>query len=267
MPELDFFDCNCMVGPRTAPRPETILTIEQMIEELEYAGIKQALIFHSYAKEYDAVIGNDKCSEVCAQYPNLHPCYAVLPHHTGEMPTGDALLQYLEKGGARAVKIFPYDHNLGLGETWCGELYATLAEAGVPLFLDWYDQLNWNDVDSILSHHPTLNLIMIRIFYRVDRWMYPLLKKYPTLRCEYELYDVHRGIEALTQRFGAERLLFGTGLPEWDPGAVVSSLQYAEISQEEKERIAHKNLESLLWKQTASRSEIVSSSIEVGGAR
>jgi len=244
---MKFFDCNCMVGKRTAPHPENDLSLEQMLEQLQYAGIEEALVVHSYAKEYDPLIGNEKISEICTQHKNLHACYVMLPHHTGEMPGGDGLLKYLEDGSAQAVHLYPLEHSYGLGEPWCGELFSTLEESRVPVFLD-FEQTNWNEIDAILQAHQNLNLIVVRPTYRVNRWMFPLLEKYQTLRFGISFYDVHFGIETITQRFGSERMLFGTALPEHDAGSIVSVVQYAKISQQDKENIASRNLESLLWR-------------------
>ena len=64
----------------------------------------------------------------------------------------------------------------------------------------------------------------------------------------------HRGIvlrflgwiEAFCRRFGAGRLLFGTGIPFWVPASVVSAVSYARISWDEKALIAGDNLRGLL---------------------
>lgn len=244
---VKFFDCNCMVGKRTAPRPENNLSLEQILEQLEYAGIEEALVVHSYSKEYDPLIGNEMISEICVQQRNLHPCYVVLPHHAGEMRTGDELIKYVEDGGAEAVRMYPVDHNYGLGEAWCGKLLGALAEARVPVFLD-FEQTSWSEIDATLGVHQDLNLVVVRPTYRVNRWMFPLLEKYKRLRFEISFYDVHFGIETVTERFGSERMLFGTALPEYDAGAMVGLVQYAKISVRDKENIASRNLESLLWR-------------------
>jgi len=243
---LRFFDCNVVVGRRTVPRPENNLTLEEILEALEHAGIAEALVYHADAREYDPRVGNAQATEICRAHPTLSPAYVVLPHHTGEMPGGEALLEYLHCGGARAVRLFPRDHNYGLGPTWCGELFGTLAAAGVPVLLD-LDQTSWPEVDEILSAHPGLHLILLRVGYRIDRWVYPLLEKHPGLHLETAFYELHRAIEAVTERFGPERLIFGSGLPVWDAGGAITPILYADISDEAKRLIAGETLRRLLW--------------------
>lgn len=246
MERLSFFDCNVVVGRRTVPRPENNLTLEQILEELQYAGIDEALVYHADAREYDPRVGNEQVTEICQAHPQLSPAYVLLPHHTGEMPGGDALIEYLHRGGARAVRLFPRDHNYGLGPSWCGPLFSTLAAAEVPVLLD-LDQTSWPEVDEILSAHPRLHLIVLRVGYRIDRWVYPLFEKHPGLHLETSFYELHLAIETVTERFGAERLIFGSGLPVWDAGGAITPILYADISAEAKRQIAGETLRRMLW--------------------
>ncbi len=246
MPELELFDCNCTVGRASVPIPEQRLSTEELQEELAHAGVGHALAVHAFARDYDPLIGNEKMTELAQAHPAFVPCYVGLPHATGEMPGGDAFLRYLSDGGARAVRLYPKDHSYGLGETWCGSLFSILQEAGIPIFLD-LDQTSWPEIDGILAHHPGLNLTLLRVGYRINRWLYPLLEQYSGLRIEPAFYTLHRGIETIARRFGPDRLIFGTGLPAWDAHAPVAYLQYAEIDAESRRQIAGETLDGLLW--------------------
>jgi hypothetical protein len=50
----------------------------------------------------------------------------------------------------------------------------------------------------------------------------------------------------MCEYFGAERMIFDTGLPTGSATAAVSLICYAEISEEEKALIASGNLERML---------------------
>jgi predicted TIM-barrel fold metal-dependent hydrolase len=204
---------------------------------------------HAYAKEYDPRTGNERATEACLKHPAFVPCYVLLPEHTGEMASGDALLRYLAEGGARAARLYPKEHSYGLGETWCGGLFGTLAEAGVPVLID-FDQTSWPEVDGVLTAHPKLNLMVVRTGYRIDRWVYPMLSRHRGLRLETENYVPHMALEAVTERFGAECLIFGSGMPVWDAGGAMSHVLYAAVDERARRKIAGENLEGLLWKPT-----------------
>jgi predicted TIM-barrel fold metal-dependent hydrolase len=162
------------------------------------------------------------------------------------MPDGDALIRYLAEGGAKVARLYPREHSYGLGETWCGRLFGVLEEAGVPVLID-FDQTSWPEIDAILAAHPGLNLVVLRPGYRSDRWLYPLLARHRGLRVETENYAAHMALEAITERFGAERLIFGSGMPVWDPAGAMTHVLYAAVDDRARRRIAGENLQSLLW--------------------
>ena len=243
---IRFFDSNCMIGRRTTPRAENNLTVDEILETFARARIGDALVVHANAKEYDPRIGNEQTSSICAEHPQLHPGYVLLPHDTSEIPAGDALVSYLQDGGARAVRLYPKDHNYCLGERWAGPLLSTMEEAGVPVLVD-FEQTSWAEIDDVLTAHPLLTLVVMRAGYRIDRWVYPLLAAHRGLKLDTGLYVVHFGIEAVTERFGSDRLIFGTGMPVWDAGAAISPVLYASVSDEAKRQIAGDTLRSILW--------------------
>jgi predicted TIM-barrel fold metal-dependent hydrolase len=53
-------------------------------------------------------------------------------------------------------------------------------------------------------------------------------------------------VEWLVRRFGAERLLFGTGTPEFDPAETVTRLLLSELSDVEVAAIGRSNALDLL---------------------
>jgi predicted TIM-barrel fold metal-dependent hydrolase len=211
---------------------------------MEYIGISEALTFHTMAKEYAPSVGNEMLLQEIQGKP-LHPCWVVMPHHTGEMPAPDELLAQMKAKGVRALKVFPAHQQFTLAD-WCaGDLLSMIEANGIPLFVDM-DQTNWAQVAEIMGNHPKLNLILLKTSYRSDRMMYPLFEKYEGLRIEAATYQVTMGIEEVCRRFGARRLLFGTGLPVTEAGPSISQIAYAQITDEEKQMIAGANLRKLL---------------------
>ncbi|RLI02005.1 hypothetical protein DRO38_04435, partial [Candidatus Bathyarchaeota archaeon] len=54
------------------------------------------------------------------------------------------------------------------------------------------------------------------------------------------------GIRDFCDKYGAERLLFGTGFPKWNPGGPILMLAQADITRKEREMIASGNLQRIL---------------------
>ena len=59
-------------------------------------------------------------------------------------------------------------------------------------------------------------------------------------------YELDGGIRDFCANYGAERLLFGTGFPRWNPGGPILMLAQADITSKERELIASGNLLRIL---------------------
>lgn len=242
---MDFFDCNCMIGRFGQPQPGQFWSADDLERELERCGIARALVFHALAKELDPALGNTALMEEIAGRARFAPCWVVLPHHTGEMLPPDQLCAQMAQRGVRAVRMFPQAHNYSLAE-WCsGPLLAALEERQVPLFLD-HDQTNWNEVEAVCSAHPRLPLVLLRVNYRAHRALYPLLERHPNLHLEIGIFVAHNAIEDCARRCGAARMLFGSGLPHYNPGGPIANIMYSHVADADKALIAAGNLRRLL---------------------
>jgi predicted TIM-barrel fold metal-dependent hydrolase len=168
-----------------------------------------------------------------------------IPEATGEFPGGAELLETFKRQGVKAVRLFPGECNFTLAE-WCaGELLTTLELARLPVLLepaDYSPQVLYD----LCKAHPALPVILLRVGYRSDRWLYPLLRECANLYVETSAYQVHRGLYELAKRFGAERLIFGTGAPEFEPGVAQALVAYSGLSAAAKALVFGGNLERLV---------------------
>lgn len=244
---LAFFDSNCSFGMRRVVAPGSFYAVEDLIHRMAHYGIQNALVHNSLAREYHPSLGNQKLMQEIAGHGNLHPAWVVLPHHTGEFPEPEALVQEMRSNGIRAVRMFPDvdDHNYSFAEWNCGELFSVLEKHAIPLLIH-SAQLPWDRLYTLCNCHPDLEIILTEVNYRSNRNVYPLLQEFQNLYIETSMYKVNDGIAQICARFGARRLVFGSGMPVYSGAAAVGLINYASISTAEKEMIAHKNLEALL---------------------
>ena len=247
--DLRFFDANCMLGCVIAPRPGFPSTVAELLAVMDYFGIAEALVYHSLSKEYHPAHGNSLLLEEIAGSPRLHAMWVVMPSTTGELPDEEELVAQMLAHNVRAARVFPSvsQHNFSLRPWSAGRLLAALASRSIPLFVE-HEEIDWNTVHDICEAHPRLPLVLTSVNYRANRFLFPLCQRFPQIHVDLSWYFGHRGIEDLVGRFGAERLLFGTRLPYFTPGAAVDMLSYARISAADKQRIAGDNLRALLQK-------------------
>ena len=227
-------------------RPENDVTNTEILEDLARHGIEAALCTHAHCAEYDPVHGNKLLTslELLSAPVRVERCFTVMPGHTGEIPRGRGLAEYLATGRAAAVRVLPSAHGYSLSDLCARELLETVEAARLPLLVELADT-SWAEIDGVLEAHPALRTIVLRVAYREDRRLYALLEKHANLFVETSVYVGHRAIERVVQAFGARRLIFGTGAPLFAPGGAVAPIVYAEISDEDKAAIAGGNLREL----------------------
>jgi len=242
---MKFFDSNCCLGKLSVPLPGYIESAKELTSIMEKAGVDEALICFTLAKEYSPTIGNQKLLEEIGEYQNLYPCWTILPHHTGEMPSANKLVKEMIAKHVFAARIFPKTHNWTLSEWSTGHLLTALEERRIPLFID-IEETDWSQVYSLCSNHPALPVVLTRAPFRFSRQIYALLAETSNLYIDISFFQLHCGIEDICEKFGANRLLFGTAVPHFTPAPSVMAVKYSGISEENKEKIAGANLHHLL---------------------
>jgi predicted TIM-barrel fold metal-dependent hydrolase len=78
------------------------------------------------------------------------------------------------------------------------------------------------------------------------RTRFALLDRCPNLIVETSYLQAHDGLALLVERWGAHRLVFGTGLPLWDPGLPITGLTYAGLAATDFAAVAGGTLQALL---------------------
>jgi predicted TIM-barrel fold metal-dependent hydrolase len=175
----------------------------------------------------------------------LVPCVTLLPPDTEEVPPPAAHLPALIRQGVRGARLYPKSHNFNLAE-WCaGGLLAAMERHRLPLSID-LAETSWPELHDVCAAHPDLPAIVTRVNYRHERVLYPLLRLHPRLYVEISYFQGHRGIEEVVDRFGPERLLFGSGLPFFTPGAPVVMVVRADVGDAARRAIAGGNLRRLM---------------------
>lgn len=237
-------DVNAAVGPWPHGDCEE-LDVRNLLARLDALGIDRALVHHSVAATYDAAAGNARLLDELRGNERLLPCFVLGPLETGELGDPQTLGARLAAAGVLAARACPAAQAWSLGGAEAVLLGRTLAAAGLPLFVD-LPQTTCEDVDRLASLVPSLPLVLCRVGYRDLRRLLPLLARHPQLRCDLSYLAAHDGVEEVVERFGAERLLFGTGMPVCEPAGALARLVYADLDDGDAEAIGHGNAERLL---------------------
>lgn len=249
---LELFDANCRLGPGEFTGSTAPVTSLRLLEEMARVGIHEALVYHSTAAQYAPNDGNAQLLSEIEGRPLLHGSYVALPHYTGEVKAPAGWVEVMLSSAIRAVRLLPRSHRYMLND-WClEELLEHLAPHNIPVFLDFNrthwaeDVVDYDQVASICKRHPMLPVILVREGIGSTRCLYSLLERFQNVFIEISYYQAAGGLADITRRYGAERLLFGTGLPDYSAGPAIAMLGYADLSFADKKKIAGDNLRRLL---------------------
>src|SRR5260370_38280577 len=93
--DLKFFDCNCAFGPYRTRVFRFARTADELIEEMDFANIAQALVYHTTMRFDHPAVGNERATRETTGHPRLLPTWALLPNQTGDKPSLETILPAL----------------------------------------------------------------------------------------------------------------------------------------------------------------------------
>lgn len=245
---MRFADVNCRLGLPPGGTPSAGHGTDALLRALDRAGIERALVWHVAQREYAVPEGNRLlAAAVRGQTDRLAGCWALLPPQCAELPPLPQFLDEMSAAGVRALRAFPAQQNWLLRREVMGEWFDVLAARGVPLLLSPADVGGWPGLYDVLAAWPALRVVLCDVgLWGPDRLVRPLVGRYPHVYMELSQYILADGIRAFVESCGAERLLYGSGFPDWEHGGMMLALRHAQIPESAKAAIAAGNLERLL---------------------
>jgi hypothetical protein len=195
----------------------------------------------------DVALSNRMLYDACrASQGTLVPCPVLLPASGGDFPKEDEQVAQAVASGAGAGVLRPGPDRWDLAEWSSGKLLAAMEDRRLPAFC-LARLVSLPDVGRLAAGYPRLPIIVAEVVYRDHRLVCGLLESFPNVLLSMgSNYTVHGGIEDIVKRFGAGRLLFGTGAPRAEPAMAVLQLVYADIPDVDRQAIGSENLDRLI---------------------
>ena len=221
-------------------------TASELIAEFDYVGIDKANVWHRSQYEQDATIGNYKLIEAIKGYEDrLIPSWTILPDITDSQYAPEIFFPEMKKYGVKTLRAFPEQDRFILCDVTMGEQLSLISELKIPLYLTPMN--GFEQIYKVLEEFPDLTVILCNIgWWPSARLVYPLLKRYPNFYFETGDFSMLHGIEEVCKKFGSEHILYGSNFPTNSMSGSVYSLLKANITDADRENIAHKNMERLL---------------------
>ena len=243
---MRFIDARCQLGRRGIIREGEPVTMPEIVELLDRCHIEKAVAYHAIAREGDVKAGNLELLKDTEGDDRFIRQWVALPHTFGEFMSVDELLEGMKANGVSSIRLFPNSHGYSLRPYAMGKFFGAMAEHKIPVFMTYAESGSDDALYTLLTDYPEVNFIISDVSYREERKLFPILQQCRNLYIGTGNYVVHGGVKTMCEYFGAERLIFDTGLPTGSATAAVALICYAEISEEEKALIASGNLERIL---------------------
>ena len=221
-------------------------TAEDLVAEMDYAGIEKAVVWHRTQYDHDATVGNNKLIDgIRGHEDRLIPSWVILPDITDEEYAPNVFFDAMKANGVKTLRAYPEQDRFILCDVTMGEQLNLLSELKIPLYLS--PMFGFEMIYKVLEEFPDLTVIMSNIgWWPSARLVWPLLHRYPNFYFETGDFSQLRGIEEVCQKFGSERILYGSNFPTNAMAGSIYTLLKAKISEGERENIAHRNMERLL---------------------
>lgn len=242
---MEFIDCNTRVGRLAAPlSPLVEPTAEALLARMDACAVSSALCRHEAGCAVSAAEGNRRIAAVCAEHERLLPVFTLLPPVTGELEEQETLLETARRAGVQAFRIFPKIMLFSIAPYAMGELCEIAAALGKPVMMD-IGEAAPDEIQRLASAFPKVDFLLTAVYYRNLRYLYPILQTCPNVYLETGFLKTFGSLEDICARFGAQRLVFGSGAPYYDMGGAAAHLLAADLREEDKALIASGNLERL----------------------
>ncbi|MFF0450722.1 amidohydrolase family protein [Streptomyces sp. NPDC004609] len=203
--------------------------------ELDRLRIDEAWVVHSHAVYGDPLtvppVEEDRLLAVPVVIPG--------PLGTGELPP------------APVVRLYPAAHRFSLGDDGSdhyddgARLLRQLGERRTVTLIDW-EQLDAADRRHLSRRTGMPPLVLTGTGYRTLRELADLMARCEHLHVDTSTLCGHRQVEWVAERFGAHRVLFGTGSPVTDDAGPRFQLDHLDLPAADVARIAAGNADLLL---------------------
>ena len=257
MKDYNVLDANTFIGRTGRPEPMWFHSKAELLAELDYYHLSEAVVTHALARDYHPGYGNARLLEELRGEERLHGCWVLPVHpHPDDRPL-EQMVDEMLSAGIRIARVYPPNRVPLLVTPWLGyEVFQILEAHRVPVLLTDSDMANWHDqgkigftaemIYELCKTFPRLPIIIVRFNYQLTLVAHTMLRTFDNLYLEISNYTTHRGVELLVNEFGSRRLIYGSGMPMQNPGASLAILRYAAITDEQKRDIAGDNLRRLM---------------------
>jgi len=245
MPQM-FFDAFTRIGVRPKDHGKHPWSLDHLLAEMQHCSISGALVTATSQTLYDAMHENLHLIDQLQPYDNLFPVWNVIPHWTDEFPEPAQLSQLMQQHDIRAVVIHPTTNNWNLLSVTSEPLLAELNRTKTLTLISFRDETNVEVIEKVAAKYPDLPILLRGAWWSQARSILPLIRHFSNLHIGFDHFQINLGLEWLVSKGCEDQLLFASNAPQMSAGAHRVYVDWADLPDETKTKIASGNLIRLL---------------------
>ena len=248
VPECPVIDTHGHMGPFYGiymPRAST----EDMLRSMDHAGVRM-LVFSHHNALFNPRDGNDDTMRAVRAHPDRLRGYMVINGNYMDLVERDMARFDSLRDAFVGLKFLSAYHNVALDDPRYDRVWTFAQNRKLPVLCHTWGGSNTcgaRNIRAVVEKHPEVRLLMGHSLHGHWEEAAKLATEFPHVYCEltavFENYDVLNFFES---RGCARRMLFGTDLPWFSPLHGIGCVLSADVSDDTRHNILHRNAEDLL---------------------
>lgn len=230
----------------------SIASADEMVRTMDRENIE--MIFCApHSSLFDPGTGNSELELAMTKYPDrIKGYFSFNPNYSEELLPG--INQVLKHSGYIGFKFLPEYHHYSLVDSGYAKVLELANDHQLVLLVHTWGGSAYNStkqVEQVLKKYPNITLIMGHSAPGECDLAIGLARDYENAYLD--LCDIHRHngiIDRMVAGAGADKVLFGTDIPWYDPNYCLGGILFSAISDQDKYKIIYGNARRILNEQT-----------------
>ncbi len=244
---LDVVDAHNHLGPYFNFPVHRGGSAESLIERAVTTGVGIMCVSANAAIGPDMRLGNDEAEAAVRAHPGRIYAYATIkPCPESEME--EELKRRFSAGGFIGIKLHPGLHGVRVADNSYRPAMEWADRQGLPVLIHTWSRADVADMEKLAAAFPNARFIIAHMGgdpAALEDALDVMVRRDNVFGDTALSYAPHRNIEYAVSRAGAEKVIFGSDAPFYDPVFTLARVVCADIKESEIEKIAGGNFRAI----------------------
>lgn len=241
MKQRRYFEPFAAIGRKNAPDKYYPFMPEILLDDMKYARIHGAAILHNTALDHSYIYGNREGLALANGNSRLFALAAVPT--TANLESGNpSYLNGLLNSGIRGFVMSP-KLLCSLNPKNFSELADALIAHSRPLIftMNTFPKEQYDRISEIAEMYPNLKILLHGVHWANARIVWNMLLRLDNLYFDISSFHINDILEKTKELLGIHRVVYSSAWPTKSMGAIKAMIEYANITEEDKDMVAHGN--------------------------